>query len=299
MRKLFSVALTVLVAQLAHSATIPAGTYQVGDTAMDGGYRPRQVTVESYIIEDAQVIFSQWQQVRAWALTNGYLINSGASKKPNYPVYYVNWYDACKWCNARSEQQGMTPVYTVNGAVYRIGNAVPDANPNANGYRLPSADEWEIAARGGLTGQRFPNGMKISEAQANYYGQTYFPYDLGPSGYNTRTKYLPMPYIGNAGMFKPNGYGMYDMAGNVAQWTFTWSSSAYVFDPQSDQRNWWQRHFGKNRGSKALPTKKLYRGGTWADYAGNLRCGWPNAAVPTTMSNGIGFRCCRSHPDSQ
>ena len=50
-----------------------------------------------------------------------------------------------KWCNARSEKEGLAPVYVVGGATYKTGNAVPEVDVNANGYRLPSEKEWEFA----------------------------------------------------------------------------------------------------------------------------------------------------------
>jgi formylglycine-generating enzyme required for sulfatase activity len=75
-----------------------------------------------------------------------------------------------KWCNARSEKENLTPCYRVAGAVYKTtqNNAVV-CDWSASGYRVPSEAEWEKAARGGLSGKRFPWGDTINHSYANYY----------------------------------------------------------------------------------------------------------------------------------
>src|SRR5580704_6657891 len=170
---------------------IPAGSFTMGDTLdNESDAIPTNVTVSDVYMETNVVSYSQWQSVHDWAVTNGYgFDNAGAGKATNQPVQTVNWYDAVKWCNARSQQASLTPVYYTDAGltqVYTNGEvAITNVNWSANGYRLLTEAEWEKAARGGLSGQRFPWGDTISESQANYEGDTNdYNYDLGPNGYN-------------------------------------------------------------------------------------------------------------------
>ena len=126
----------------------------------------------------------------------------------------------------------MTVVYYADAAltqVYTSGEpGTVYANWSAGGYRLPTEAEWEYAARGGLVGQRFPWGMTISESQANYYGDTSaYSYDLGPNAFNSQFATGGYPYTSPVGSFAPNGYGLYDMAGNVCQWCWDWYGTPY------------------------------------------------------------------------
>jgi formylglycine-generating enzyme required for sulfatase activity len=106
-----------------------------------------------------------------------------------------------KWCNLKSENEGLTPVYTIKGAVYKSGQETPDSNPQANGYRLPTDLEWEWAARGGVSskGFNFSGGNEL-DSVAWHAGNS-------PSA-ETRA----------VGSKLANELGLQDMSGNVQEW---------------------------------------------------------------------------------
>jgi len=224
------------------------------------------LTVNEFCMDATEVTKVLWDTVYNWAISNGYEFdNIGSGKAPNHPVHTVNWYDCVKWCNARTEVENSlhggdkTPYYTVNGEPYRVGRSTPDFNFSANGYRLPAGYEWEYAARGGLDGKLFPWGDTISHDQANYKAGGYHP-DYTSGG---------VPYTSPAGSFPPNGFGLYDVSGNLFEWS--------------------EDGFGSGR---------RFRGGSWGNSSDRLKCSYIhlpdpnnyNSATPEAISIGIGFR---------
>lgn len=281
---------------------IPEGLFNMGDTFGEGASDElpvHEVNVSAFYIGQTVVTKGEWDHTYQWAITNGYgFDNQGCwyngtniSKGDQYPVHLINWYDAVKWCNAKSQQEGFTPCYLDRGAVYTNGQVNPTCSWWANGYRLPTEAEWEKAARGGEKRHRFPWGDTIDRTRANYYcwtvaGTNYYVYDLAPQAgndpaFNNGTGDYSCP----ADSFTPNGYGLYGLSGNV--WEMCW--------------DWWASDWYGNAGATGPNPRgpsngdvKVRRGGSWSEWAIYARCaerGTVGLDVPLHL---IGFRIVRS-----
>jgi formylglycine-generating enzyme required for sulfatase activity len=144
----------------------------------------KNVTVNSFYISKYEVTQREYENIMKK--------NPSYFKGPNLPVENVSWYDAIEYCNALSRREGLTLAYTITGT----GNdRVVTWNRNANGYRLPTEEEWVYACRANTT-TPFNTGNSINRNMSNYFGK--------------RTV--------NIGSYQPNAWGLYDMHGNVSEW---------------------------------------------------------------------------------
>jgi len=278
---------------------IPAGSFQMGDSFNEGKSRERPVHtvfVSAFYMDRYEVTKTLWDDVAAWAADHGYDIGpgDGLAIGEDYPVFTVYWYSAVKWANARSEKEGLMPCYCTDATqttVYRTGKVdVEDewVKWDASGYRLSTEAEWEKAGRGGAVGRRFSWGDTdtIDHSRANYYSTPGHDYDTSPTrGNHPAAKSGVTP----EGMFAPNGYGLYDMTGNVSEWCWDWfQADYYASSPSSNPHGGVYVPFGG----------RVQRGGynSLYSYAYTCRVAYRNSSMPDMEGFDFGFRLVRRAP---
>ena len=269
---------------------IPAGNFTMGRTSgdTDSDALPVSVTVDTFYMGKNEVTKALWDEVLTWAIANGYTdLAEGDGKADNHPVQSVSWWDVVKWCNARSQMQGLTPVYAVSGSVMKTGNTAPTVNWSANGYRLPTEAEWEKAARGGVSDKRFPWGTDtISHSQANYFASPTYSYDSSGAGnfwgHNPTYATGSPPWTSPVGSFAANGFGLNDMAGNVWEWCWDWYGASTYANGANDPRG------------AVSGVDRVIRGGGWNYVAYQCSASHRASQVPTGLSGDMGFRIARS-----
>lgn len=284
---------------------IPAGEFQMGDSFAEG--LPMELPVhtarvDAFYMDAYEVSNQQYANALNWALGRGGLITvaggivyktnssipycdttlsgsiSGitwdgdtfgvASGRGNHPMCAVSLYGAMAFANWRSVMEGRPAAYDLSTWACNWGS----------GYRLPTEAEWEKAARGGLAGHRFPwsDADTIQHARANYYSTTDNAYDTSPTrGFHPSFNMGFSP----VGYFAPNGYGLYDMAGNA--WELCndwWSAMYYSISPLINPR-------GPASGSGIVR-----RGSGWSGNGGDCRVAYRSNFDPPNRDGSTGFR---------
>nr|MDE7431837.1 SUMF1/EgtB/PvdO family nonheme iron enzyme [Lachnospiraceae bacterium] len=249
---------------------ISGGTFQMGSPE-DEAWRSEDetqhtVTVSDFYMSIYELTQGEYQEIMGE--------NPSNFSGDDLPVENISWMDAIRYCNARSEKEGLTPAYTIDGQIITW-------NRSADGYRLPTEAEWEYACRAG-TKAPFNTENSISAEEANYYG--HYPYEIEDNYFsqgNLTTK--PGEYRQTTvpvGSFSPNTWGLYNMHGNVGEWVWDYYG-AYDADAVN------------NPSGAETGTLRVYRGGGWNDFAKNLRSAYRATLAEDKGSFNIGIRLVR------
>jgi len=271
-------------AALAGEAHIEGGTFNQGSGAtgmLDEAPRV-QITLSSFIMDAAEVTRAQFA---AFVEDSGYRTlaeetrstvhwkTPGFPQTPEDPVVCTAWVDAAEFCNWRSKQARLQPVYSIK----RDGTIITDRT--ANGYRLPTESEWEYAA-GGQKNLTYPWGKAMpasGTALANYM-QREGELDDG------------WRWTNPVHAFPPAANGVYGMAGNVWEWCEDW-----YFDRAYDAlRNRSPLNPCIQLTDAAKLDRRVMRGGSFRNDPDFLRTASRSSGLPQAFAPHVGFRCVRN-----
>jgi formylglycine-generating enzyme required for sulfatase activity len=227
---------------------IPAGTFLMGSDSGEDDEQPvHSVTLDAFWMDQTEVTNGMYAQC----------VTAGACSPPD------NTYT-----NTRSSYYG-DPVYADYPVIYVDWNQASTYCAWA-GRQLPTEAQWEYAARGGLVGSAYPWG---NEAPNCMFGAQNGAQYASCSPDDTIL----------VGSFAPNGYGLYDMAGNVWEWVADWYSEDYYSNSPIE-----------NPTGPASGVYRVVRGGSWSNVEFNLRVSYCGRYSPDGTYLSIGFRCASS-----
>jgi len=242
-------------------ALIPAGSFEMGDSMnepegwMDRSRPVHRVELDAFYMDVNEVTVGQFKQFveeSGYAYHQFLRISTTGTNR---------WQDVAM--NSPGDDYPMVYVSWHDAVAYC----------EWAGKRLPTEAEWEYAARGGLVGKRYPWGDEITHDDANYGG-------TGGSD-----KWDKCALVGS---FESNGYGLYDMAGNVWEWCADWyDENYYSISPLKNPK-------GPDTGAWGV-----LRGGSWNFNPGDLRAAVRHFYNPALTFNGNGFRCVSGFPAAQ
>jgi len=242
---------------------IQGGTFRMGSTGQWAGTSDQpvhEVTVSSFFISTHEITQAQHEAVMD--------TNPSFFLGPNRPVEMLDWYEAARFCNRLSEIEGFSKFYDDDDLNSRA--LTVRMTWDATGYRLPTEAEWEYACRAGTTTD-YHNGNETQEVcdpvDPNLSEIAWY---CGNAGDETH----------DVGQKTPNGFGLYDMSGNVYEWCNDWWEE-YSPDSQIDPR-------GPSTG-----TRHVRRGGSWGAAARSCRSAARGACIPEGRHDHMGFRIVR------
>ncbi len=267
---------------------VKGGTFDMGDLLGDGGNSEKpvhKVTLSDFYLSKYAVTFEEYDAF--CDATGRKRVSDNNWGRGKRPVINVNWYDAVEYCNWRSQQENLQPVYNIEKRLIDPNNqnkADADskrwyiqADWTATGYRLPTEAEWEYAAREGGKKVRFGTGKDIaSPIEMNFDARESYKQPYSIAGvYEGKT--LP---VGN---FQPNALRLHEMSGNVWEWCWDWYGEDYYAEKGNNDNP---------RGS-AQGQYRVVRGGSWYYLPQGCCAACRGRSSPNNHSSDCGFRLAR------
>lgn len=196
-----------------------------------------------------------------------------------YPVVGVTWEQAKAFCDWRTNRKAeFLSLDLIN---------IDPIHP----YRLPTEAEWEYAARGGLQNPMYPWGGNYASTAKGCYMANFKPKRgnyVADSRNSARTV--------KVATYPPNGYGLYDMAGNVAEWTSTaYTEMSYAMINELNP----EIQYNAKDGEAPAMKRKVIRGGSWKDIAYYLQVSTRAFEYQDTATSYVGFRCAMTALESK
>lgn len=204
-------------------------------------------------------------------LYDGYFWHSAYK---NYPVVGVTWEQARAYCNFRTKFKS------------DYNQSQKKKKQRAMAFRLPTEAEWEYAARGGKENATYPWGGPYLIDDRGCYLANFKP---KRGSYIENERKGTYTYTAPVKKFPKNGFGLYDMAGNVAEWTESpYNNSTYQFSSTLNP-------YLSNQAYKEV--KKVVRGGSWKDVGYALMTGYRDWERKDSARSYIGFRTVQDIPE--